>query len=327
MKRILVTLLALLCVLLAVLAALSLRAQQSAPSEPDAAEPAAPEAVSAESDALRAELESARQEAVALRGENEALSGENEALSGEIARLSDANAALEAELAAPPLSEMILQNRSLTERTLRTAHLDAFRYLLYTPGVTSDEPLPLILFLHGSGGCGTKLEDIYSDDTLPTMLKNGWLSPNAIVVMPQCPTSSWDPYIGDLMELLEAVIGELGADRARISVTGFSLGAMACFELLTRWPDYFSAALPISAWCDPAACSVITTTPVRIFHGERDAVMNITYMIEADKVINAAGGQSTLTVFPGEDHFVQQHYLDELGEPVEWLISQRRADK
>ena len=157
------------------------------------------------------------------------------------------------------------------------------------------------------------------------MLARGWLSPDALVLIPQCPTEDWTPYCADLLELTEAVIDQYGAARARVSVTGFSLGGIGCFALLTRYPDYFAAAMPLSALCDPGACAVITSTPVRILHGEKDRSMDPAYVTMANDVINAAGGHSTLTFLPGEGHFIQQHYLDDGGEPVEWLISQRRA--
>lgn len=290
----------------------------------------------AEAAAHLAETEAALRSAVA---ESEALQerltrSEAETAAAHDAALTQADAAadaqeriaaLEAELASERQADSAPHKGALTEHTLATAHLRSFRYLLYTPGRPSGGPLPLLLFLHGSGGCGDDPDDLYSDDTLPTMLQRGWLSPNALVVIPQCPTDAWEPYCADLLELLDHVADAYGADRARISVTGFSMGGIACFSLLTRYPDYFSAAMPISALCDPASCTVITSTPLRILHGALDRVIDPASVILANDVINAAGGQSTLTFFLGEGHFIQQHYLDDGGEPVAWLLTQRRG--
>ncbi len=309
--------LAAVCVLLAALAGLcALRLSrvqtQLADTELRLADAAAEARVAEiESEALRRSLDSVMQDGKALR---EALTEASEA----------AQATMEEPADAQPTPEV---RSSLTEHALATPHLEAFRYLLYDPGIPTSEPLPLLLFLHGSGGCGTDIEDVFSDDTLPTMLQCGWLSPDALVLIPQCPGDSWDPYCEDLMALMEYVTESCGADPDRISVTGFSLGGIGCFTLLCRYPDFFSAAMPISALCgEPAACAAITSTPVRILHGELDRSMDSSYVILANDIINAAGGQSTLTFLPGEGHFIQQHYLDNGGEPIRWLISQRRGE-
>ena len=315
--------LAALCAALAILAAvlgvrfLRLRSALSESQARGAALEARLSDADGQIDALQGELEKAKSDALALR--NDALTRSDAAEAAEAYA-----AALEAELEPCRRAEAIRENSRITEHAQKTAHLNAFRYLLYEPGVPSDEPLPLLLFLHGTGGCGSDIEDVYADDTLPTMLRLGWLSPDALVLIPQCPEENWTAYCEDLMELMEAVIEEYGADRARVSVTGFSLGGIGCFSLLTRYPDYFAAAMPLGALCDPAACRVITSTPVRILHGELDRSMDPLYVTMANDVINSAGGHSTLTFIPGEKHFIQQHYLDDGGEPVEWLIAQRR---
>ena len=316
MKRILIPILLALCLLLGVLAAAihyrAKRAEESLRAEISE--------LSAENGALRSEalelqtaLDGARAEASETREANAALIAEAQ-------ERAETSEALALELNEKTLPDRIRANRRVTEHTMATAHASEFRYLLYEPGVASDEPLPLVLFLHGSGG----ILDIYDGDTIPTMLTRGWLCPNALVVMPQCPGTSWEPYCEDLMELLESVAQTCGADRNRISVTGFSLGGVACFSMLVNYPTYFSAAMPLAAKCFPEKCGEITTTPLRIYHGEKDPVMDPSSVMAATEVINAAGGECTLIMLPGEEHMIQQHYLDEGGEPIEWLIAQRR---
>ncbi len=325
MKRIWIPLLAVVCLLLGVLAATILRRADNADAalrETAVTLEASVSALSAENEGLRTEnagLETALAEAQA---ETAALAEETAARKAEAQARADEAAALSAALEETKKPARILENRRVTDNTIAAPHAAELRYLLYEPGIETDEPLPLVLFLHGSGGSF----DIYDGDTLPTMLTRGWLAPEALVLMPQCPGPAWDTYCEDLMLLLETVAEQYGADRKRISVTGFSLGGVGCFSMLVNYPDYFSAALPLAAKCFPDKCGVITTTPVRILHGEKDKVMDPTSVRQAVEVINAAGGHATLTMLPGEDHLIQQHYLDDGGEPLEWLIAQRRPD-
>ena len=325
MKRFFIPL-ALLCVLVAGLAAAILFRARST------------DAAAREDHAALLEADEKLQAAVSgLTAENEELHAENDRLKSSLDGAAEARekaAALETQLqqqkeetaaltAALELPGAILANRRFTEHTASTTRFDEFRYYLYEPGVPAEDPLPLILFLHGSGG---EL-DIHDGKTLPTMLESGWLSPNAIVLMPQCPDKNWDACHEDVMELLESIVTEYGADRSRISVTGFSLGGVGTFSMLVNYPDYFSAAAALAAKCFPEKCGVITSTPLRILHGEEDTGMDPSSVKEATEVINAAGGNCTLTMLPGEGHLIAQHYLDEGGELIDWLIAQRRTDK
>lgn len=330
MKRIMIPVLCVLCALaLALMGVITLRTRSAAAAADAVQQAALSEAVEnsnmlqAENSELRARTEDAEGALDAAQTELAALREENAALSAKTREQAAAAETAEAELAELRLREQILASRSITERSQKTAHVNDFQYLLYDPGVRTGEPLPLVLFLHGSGGC----IDIYSDNTIPTMLSRGWLAPNALVLMPHCPGTDWEPYSADIMELLETVITEYGADRNRVSVTGFSLGGVGCFCMLVDYPDYFSAAMPFAAKCFPEKCTSITSTPVRIFHGEKDSNMDPSSVIKATEVINEAGGSCTLTFFPGEGHLIQQHYLDEGGALVDWLIAQRRTDK
>ena len=171
------------------------------------------------------------------------------------------------------------------------------------------------------------MESASSFSAFSSKITRGWLAPEALVLMPQCPGPAWDTYCEDLMLLLETVAEQYGADRKRISVTGFSLGGVGCFSMLVNYPEYFSAAVALAAKCFPEKCGVITSTPLRILHGEEDASMDPSSVKEATEVINAAGGSCTLTMLPGEGHLIAQHYLDEGGELIDWLLAQRRADK
>ena len=322
MKRFFIPL-ALLCVLVAGLAAAILfraHSTDAAVREADEKLQNTVSGLTAENEELRAESAGLKDSLYDARTEASQAREKAAALEAELQQQKEDSAALTAALELPCA---ILENRRFTEHTASTSRFEEFHYYLYEPGIPADAPLPLILFLHGSGG----EKDIHDGKTLPTMLESGWLSPNAIVLMPQCPDKNWDECHEDVMELLEAVVTEYGVDRSRISVTGFSLGGVGTFSMLVNYPDYFSAAVALAAKCFPEKCGVITSTPLRILHGEEDTGMDPSSVKEATEVINAAGGNCTLTMLPGEGHLIAQHYLDEGGELIDWLLAQRRTDK
>ena len=287
-----------------------------------------------------------QQRAMALAGETEALqaeaeiaAGERDALNQELDAAQAGEAELERRLSAA--NTRIAELEALAERELRRQSVAEhhrvsqgryrsetadFPYLLYAPGEPDPErKLPLLVYLHGTGGRGRDPEQIYTENCLPNFLRDGLLTPDALVLMPQCPEgSNWYETRFGLMELIEAVATECGADRDRISVTGFSMGGIGCFALLTEWPEFFSAAAPFAATFSPTACAVITSTPVRMRHGSADYGMGFD-VVEIDRIIRQAGGESELILYSGEGHTIQNHYLDDKGSIVEWLISASRG--
>ena len=278
--------------------------------------------------ALRADAAAEEEELTRqLAGEREALKAaeaELEALRAETEPLRQQLKDTEARLYALELEKSIQTNSELTLHPATGEDGDAMQYMLYEPhGLDEAEPHPMLVYLHGSGCCGSDLQMIYGEESLPTRLARKELTPNALVLIPQCRGDSWTDVAGELMELIRTVAEEKGVDTKRISITGFSLGGIGCFSMLVRYPGFFSAAAPFAAtYGAPADCAVIDA-PLRIFHGALDDGMGFN-VVQINRIVNDNGGKSKLTLFPSEGHMIQGHYLDDGGEIVQWLISQSR---
>ena len=268
-----------------------------------------------ETDTLREKLAAAEARVASLEETLEAANKENAAL------IEDAY--------PEQLRRSIVENHRITEHEYTVSGGRAFGYLLYEPcGLDASEPHPLVVYLHGTGSWGNRLEYVYSEDSLPELLRDGVLTPNAYVLMPQCPWGgAWQDMPEEIMELIEHVVAETGADRSRISITGFSLGGIGVFYMLVNYPEYFSAAAPFAgAYSNTPDCAVITSTPVRMIHGSYDSSVGMS-VYSINMTIRAAGGQSELLLYSGDEHAVQRHYADDNGAIVEWLIAQKREDK
>lgn len=121
---------------------------------------------------------------------------------------------------------------------------------------------PLVLFLHGAGERG---------DDNSAQLKHGtalYLEPAnraafpCFVVAPQCPAEAqwasmpWNTLSGEqsghptapmlsVLELVDELAGQYPVDRDRLYVTGLSMGGFGTWDLITRYPERFAAAVPI----------------------------------------------------------------------------------
>ena len=161
-------------------------------------------------------------------------------------------------------------------------------YRLFVPAIpeTATNGVPLILFLHGSGECGT-------NNTAQLLHGVGglvWWSRHrepAIVVAPQSPPmTAWSPVffnrltarmpiatppmIQKLDGLLKDLCDRYPVDTNRLLVTGISLGGYGTWDLVCRYPGRFAAAIPVCGAGDPLRAEAAAKTPLWIFHGERD---------------------------------------------------------
>ena len=162
------------------------------------------------------------------------------------------------------------------------------QYRIFVPDIpeTATNGVPLVLFLHGSGECGT--------NNL-SQLKNGvgglvWWSRKrtpAIVVAPQSPpATAWSPVFMNVLQarmpiapppmirklrgLVDEICDRYPVDTNRLLVTGISLGGYGTWDLVLRYPDLFAAAIPVCGGCDPQKAENAAKTPLWIFHGEKD---------------------------------------------------------
>lgn len=217
--------------------------------------------------------------------------------------------------------QVIKENHEIVESSWDCKNGKKMLYALYTPnGLDKDESLPLILYLHGSGQIGSNLrllENCY--DGFSTYVYDGRLAPDAYILMPQTPDGSWGAHTEDLMNLILSICEDYNVDKARISVTGHSLGGSGTVSMVCAYPDFFSAAAPLSSYVDKQSCKKLLGTPIWFFVGSND---NSGSYVNANDLINEDGGNSKITVYQNEGHHIPNHYLDNNCEIVNWLISQ-----
>lgn len=203
----------------------------------------------------------------------------------------------------------------------------SYPYALYLPDdIASDEPRPIVLFLHGAAERGT-------DGSKPTRVGLGpalGRHPDrypAIVVFPQCPPGEfWSPPMLDIaMAALETVALECGADADRAYVTGISMGGFGTYLLGATMPDRFAALVPICGGGEAQAMAEkLKDLPIWIFHGAADPVVHVEYSREMAQSIRAAGGTNVrYTEYPRVAHNSWDRAYDDPALPA-WLFAQRR---
>lgn len=173
---------------------------------------------------------------------------------------------------------------------------------------TSNEKLPLMVFLHGVGECGTDNESqlwypFFNDDTsvfskaslasFPCHIlapqaqdENRWVDirdwGQESVTMPEEPTAS----LQSVVALVEHFLNRPDVDTERVYITGLSMGAFGVYELLVRYPNLFNAAVAVCGGADIATLSRIEGIALRIYHGKKDKVVPVSQSRSIDKALN-----------------------------------------
>ena len=177
--------------------------------------------------------------------------------------------------------EIVVNKETITkielyhEDLFKAVNEDGLIYRIYEPKALG--PRPLLLFLHGGGGCGT-------DNMLPLIDTLGAIHfaercPDMYVMAPQAPEGDFPtevmmkrlakggdhfkvilrnpvengpearggtrPYLGLVTDKIREMIADGKVDPARVYVTGLSAGGFGTLKAVAVAPDLFAGALPV----------------------------------------------------------------------------------
>lgn len=213
--------------------------------------------------------------------------------------------------------------------------------LLYPSHYQSNKKYPLVLFLHGAGSQGEDNERQLEE--VPELFLNATSSEKqaCFVLAPQCPkndawaffpqypicsTTKEPSHASQLtLELIDSLVSSLKIDGQRIYVTGLSLGGEGTFDIITRRPYYFAAAVPVCGIADTAKVDLMKSTPLWIFHGDSDDINPVDYSRNVVKALKIKGVVPIYTEYKGVKHdsWTQAYQEPEL---LNWMFKQKRTD-
>lgn len=229
---------------------------------------------------------------------------------------------------------------------------ETLNYRLYVPkDYDENKAYPVILFLHGYGerdnGSNTNMAQL-NIGMMTQFFANGYYKDfECIIVAPQCPKDNqWvvQGYNGsytinhmdktgktftEAIQLCKMAIDKTAesynVDMDRLYVTGLSMGGYGTWNIITHYPDYFAAAIPICGGGDPKKAELITDIPIWCFHGDADPTVPVSGTRDMYNAITAAGGNKIIyTEWPGIGHVWYPAYCRE--DVWAWLFSQSKSN-
>lgn len=211
-------------------------------------------------------------------------------------------------------------------------------YLLFVPdNYDPRKKYPLVLWLHGGGSRGDDLRLILShgDKHGPLFIArpDNQAAYPSFVVAPQCPAGRiWsDPQAETptvettlVLEILDALRAEYSVDDRRLYVLGISMGGYAAWDIITRRPGAFAAAVPVCGGGEESRASLMKGTAVWAFHGEKDEAVSVSESRRMVAALRKAGGPARYTEYAGVGHNSWERAFQ---EPVllSWLFAQSRG--
>src|SRR5215204_4764807 len=178
----------------------------------------------------------------------------------------------------------------------------------YNPAVNDGKKYPIMVFFHGHGEYGTIYDNefhlLLGHEAFEQAINNGTF--DGYVLSPQSTFFFGTADYTKIVEIIEYMISNNKVDPFQITANGLSQGGQASWELLANYPNYVSAALPMSwtqpSYTDPTFINKVKYSPVWVFQGGRDdnPTPAITYQVR-DAML-AAGANFRITEYPEADH-------------------------
>lgn len=186
-------------------------------------------------------------------------------------------------------------------------------------------PLPVILFLHGSGQVGNDNTEQLAIGFGPAIRKNGMPFP-FIGVFPQSQEGDWKAKGAEAkraLAILESVEREYQTDPRRVYLTGVSMGAEGVWSIAAAHPTRFAAIVPVCGGGNPKLASIIKDIPCWAFHGDADTIVPVQATRRMVEAITTAGGRPQYQEYRGLDHNCWDRAYGE-AELYRWLQQQVR---
>jgi predicted peptidase len=192
------------------------------------------------------------------------------------------------------------------------------RYAISIPDSYSPStPVPLILALHFGvrGGDATGA----GGDVVQILIGPALAELGAIIVAPDSVRGDWSSPENEqaVIALLDMVLAHYSIDKKKVAVTGFSMGGRGAWHFAEKFPERFSAAIPVAG--RPPASASGWRVPVLAIHSRDDQVAPFgpteTRMAELEKT----GMNARLIALTGITHYQTYLFRDALHEAVPWL--------
>lgn len=194
----------------------------------------------------------------------------------------------------------------------------AIHYAISIPrNYSPARPVPLILALHfgvGGGDAAGAGGDVVQILIGPALAELG-----AIMVAPDSVRGDWSTPENEkaVNALLDMVLSRYSIDKKKVVVTGFSMGGAGSWHFAEKFPERFSAVIPVAG--RPPASASGWRLPVLAIHSHDDQVVPFGPTEARIAELQKAGVNAKLIPLTGITHYQTSRFRDALRQAIPWL--------
>lgn len=213
--------------------------------------------------------------------------------------------------------------------------------LLKPQNVDTTKQYPVVLFLHGAGERGNDNETqlTYMDKIFGN--SNFRQKYPCYVILPQCAENfrwcetDWtlpshtmpdtiSVYLNAANQLLDSIVAAVNGDTSRLYITGMSMGGFGTWDLISRYPQKFAAAVPICGGADLDMACILKDMPIKTFHGSTDKLVKVTRTRNMTIAIHKCGGNKIdYTELTGKGHLIWNQVYN-MPSTFQWMFAQKK---
>jgi len=183
------------------------------------------------------------------------------------------------------------------------------------------DPVPLLLALHYGWEMLGPPPPFYGEGLLLGLVEPALGELEAIIAAPDCPGRDWAEAGSEaaLLALLEYLQREYPIDADRILITGYSLGGMGTWHMVSRHPERFCAAIVMAGWPPEDALERIADTPFYIIHSRDDELIPFGLTETAVRELQSRGVAVEFVAAEGITHFETMPLAKHLRAAIPWI--------
>jgi predicted peptidase len=206
----------------------------------------------------------------------------------------------------------------LHELTLARAGERGIGYAIsIPPGYSPSTPTPLILALHY--GIGNLDSTGVGADLVKGLIGPALEELGAVIIAPDSVRGNWRTPENEkaVNLLLDMVMARYAIDKNKVAVTGYSMGGSGSWHLAEKFPERFSAVLPIAS--TPPASAVGWRLPVWAVQSRDDGVVPFEPAAARIAELQKAGVNARLIALTGIAHYEAGRFREPLRQAIPWL--------
>ena len=194
----------------------------------------------------------------------------------------------------------------------------AIHYAISIPrNYSPSRPVPLILALHfgvGGGDAAGAGGDVVQILIGPALAELG-----AIMVAPDSVRGDWSTPENEkaVNALLDMVLSRYSIDKKKVVVTGFSMGGAGSWHFAEKFPERFSAVIPVAG--RPPASASGWRLPVLAIHSHDDQGVPCGPTEARIAELQKAGVNAKLIPLTGITHYQTSRFRYALRQAIPWL--------